>query len=101
MQKITRYTTPTLTFSLPFEESYLKNVYVTIWQRNVSINKESTDCTISDKTISCELTQSETGQLEAGKETNIQVRYVGTDDKAYASERFKVEVENVLKEGVI
>jgi molybdopterin-biosynthesis enzyme MoeA-like protein len=96
-----RYTTPTLIFKLPFEASYLSNAYITIKQSDATIEKTLDDCTLSEKTLSVILTQEDTGKLAAGKETRLQVRCTGNDNKKYASKIKKLRVDDVLKEGVI
>lgn len=96
-----RYTTPTITFSLPFEASYLTAAYITIVQRDITIDKSLDDCTASDQTLSVMLSQEETSKLKADRTTKIQLRCVGSDGKAYASQQFDLKVEEVLREGVI
>ncbi len=96
-----RYTTPTLTFKLPFESSYVTTAFVTIEQRNLSIEKTLDDCEVGDDTITLTLSQEDTGKLEAKTETLVQLRCKGTDGKAYASKKFKIEVDDVLKDGII
>lgn len=96
-----RYTTPTITFNLPFEASYLTAAYITIVQKDILIDKTLSDCVASDQTLSVTLSQEETGKLKADHPTKIQIRCVGDDGKAYASQQFKLEVKDVLKEGVI
>ncbi len=96
-----RYTTPTITFDLPFEASYLTGAYITIVQQDVSLEKTLEDCTASEKTLSVTLTQEETGTLKAHRTATIQLRCLGSDGKAYASQQFELGIEDVLKKGVI
>lgn len=96
-----RYTTPTLTFNLPFEVSYLSDAYVTIVQSNKIIEKSYSDCTVQDKTLSVTLTQEETGSLVAERDAKVQLRCKGTDGKAYASQEFQIKIDDVLKSGAI
>ena len=96
-----RYTTPTITFSLPFEASYLTAAYITINQQTRLFEKTLDDCTISGDTLSVALTQEETGNMKAGMPVKVQLRCIGNDGKAYASKQFKLEIEDVLREGVI
>lgn len=96
-----RYTTPTLTFKLPFEASYLTVAYITIEQRDKTLEKTLEDCELGEKQISVALTQEDTGELEAKANTFVQLRCKGTDGKAYASRKFKIEIDDVLKDGVI
>ncbi len=96
-----RYTTPTLTFKLPFESSYVAAAYITIEQRNFTLEKTLDDCEVGDDSLSVTLTQEDTGDLEAKTETLVQLRCKGTDSKAYASKKFKIEIDDVLKDGII
>lgn len=96
-----RYTTPTLTFNLPFEASYLSDAYVTIVQSNKTIEKVYSDCTLQDKTLSVTLTQEETGSLVPERDAKVQLRCKGTDGKAYASQEFQIRIDDVLKSGAI
>lgn len=96
-----RYTTPTLTFKLPFESSYLVVAYITIEQRNAVVEKSLEECELGEKSISVALTQEDTSKLASNTNTFVQLRCKGTDGKAYASRKFKIEVDDVLKDGII
>lgn len=96
-----RYTTPTLKFKLPFEANYLTAAFITLSQRNSCIEKSIDECTLAGKEISCKLTQEDTGKLVISEYAYVQLRCKGKDGKAYASKKFKVEIEDVLKAGAI
>lgn len=98
---MTRYTTPTLIWALPFEASYITAASVVIQQGEVTIEKTLSDCTASERTLSCTLSQEETGKLAADRSAKAQLRCVGTDGKAYASAVESLSITNVLKEGVM
>lgn len=98
---MTRYTTPTLTWALPFEASYIAAAAITIKQGDIIIEKALSDCTASDSTLSCTLTQEESGKFVADRSAKVQLRCVGTDGKAYASNVETLNVSDVLKEGVM
>ncbi len=96
-----RYTTPTLVFKLPFEASELIEAYITLEQKNVTIEKGLSDCTQNENTLSLVLSQEETGQLEAQRGTAVQLRCKDNSGKAYASKIFNLKIDDVLKEGKI
>ena len=97
-----RYTTPTITFDLPFEASYLTAAYITMQQGSIVVNKTLNDCKTSDGTLSVTLSQEETASFVANTSpVKAQLRCIGNDGKAYASRQFKLNVEDVLKEGVL
>ena len=98
-----RGTTPTLTFTLPFEASTLSEYWVTVSQRydNIRIDKDSSDCTASGSTITVTLTQEETLRLVPDKPAGIQLRVLTSDGDAMASEVFTTMVREVLREEVI
>ncbi len=101
MPTITKFTTPTIGFNLPFNISYLSKAYVTLVQKPVVIEKTIDDCVLDGTTISVNLTQEETGRLESGWMVKVQLRCLTNDGKAYASQEFRMEVVGTLKEGVI
>ena len=96
-----RYTTPTITFSLPFEASYLTAAYISLLQGSTAVDKTLADCETSEKTLSITLSQEETAGFAAGTPVKVQLRCVGNDGKAYASRQFRLDVDDVLKEGVL
>ena len=96
-----RYTTPTLVFKLPFEASELTEAYITLEQKNVTIEKGLSDCMQDEKTLSLVLSQEETGQLEAQRGTAVQLRCKDGSGKVYASKIFNIQIDDVLKEGEI
>lgn len=95
-----RYTTPSIVFTLPFEASTIEDAFITIKQGSVVVEKALSDCTAEDKKLKCALTQAETGAFAKG-EILIQLRCETNDGKAYASHIAKVNVRDVLKDGVI
>ncbi len=51
--------------------------------------------------VSCQLTQQDTLRLDAGCKASIQARILTVDGEAFASQIKRVDVEDILKEGVI
>lgn len=95
-----RYTTPSVVFTLPFEASTVTEAYISITQREITLEKDLSSCTVEDKKLKCELSQAETGSLSKGT-AQIQLRCKCDDGKAYASQIAKIQVLDVLKDGEI
>ena len=103
MATIVRGTTPTLTFTLPFEVDNLDAFWISFKQQNkVELNKEKGASGVTQKnyTITVTLSQEETLQFGAGK-CLIQIRARDTSGKAVASNTMNFEVADVLRSGVI
>jgi len=99
---MTRGTTPTCRFALPFEASALSGWVISFAQRGVEkFSVEDSECTASGRTITATLSQADTLKLEAGVDAQIQLRGVSAGGTAVASEILTVEVKPVLKGGVI
>ena len=96
-----RGTTPTLKFTLPFEASKIETVYITIVQSDITINKETQDCVLSESTIETTLTQEETLSLKDSYATKMQLRVKTNDGKVLASQIFDLKVEDVLYDGIL
>lgn len=99
-----RGTTPTifldLETELPLDD--LAELWVTFKSPTVEITKELSEVRVNSetKTVIVSLTQEDTLKLYNGS-CDIQVRFRTTSNLAYASTVAKVDVERILKEGVI
>ena len=98
-----RGTTPTLTFNLPFAASTIKSLYITFADRdnNIVLEKTKADCTLNAKAVTVKLTQAETLDFQSRQAVNIQLRVLNTSGDAMASKIYTVQVDRILKEGVI
>ena len=97
-----RGTTPTLTFTLPFEVSVLSEAYITLCQNgNTVIEKCMSDCVCEGDTITVKLTQEETLKLECSHIVEIQIRAKTEAGDAIASNVIQERTERILKDGVI
>lgn len=97
-----RGTTPTLEFILPFSTDLLKDILVTVAQKNVPIiNKTMADATCSDNTVTVQLTQADTLKLNDKFDAHVQLRVKTKNDEVFASDIFRVAVSQILKDGVI
>lgn len=96
-----RYTTPTLIFSLPISTENLDQAIVTVHQTSASIEKNIEDMTFEGNVLKVKLTQEETASLKPFSMCMVQLRVRCKDGNAFVSEQFRVNVLDVLKEGVI
>lgn len=97
-----RGTTPTLTFRLPFDTGLLAEAWVTFTQLDhIVVDKTLEDLEVLPDALVLRLTQDETLMLQHEELVEIQIRARLTDDTAVASQKIRVGVDGILKEGVI
>lgn len=96
-----RGTTPINTFDVDIDFRQASAIYITYAQggRTV-IEKEISDITVEENTLSVQLTQQETLALGKG-EVEIQIRAKFPEGLAVASNIIKATASRILKEGVI
>ena len=106
---LTRGTTDSITFIVPCSLEHIEVMTVTIAQDEVN----KIDLNYADNTeafvvtsgeigqVTCNLTQTDTLSLEAGKPAAVQLRVRNDAGVAYATPIVTVNVCDVLKEGVI
>ena len=99
-----RGTTPTLVLTLKtfIDFQNVDKLYVTIQSKLKSIDIDKSRCVLDNenKTIQFTLTQEETLQFNVSN-VEIQVRMKLKDGKVYASSIANVEMNKILKDGVI
>lgn len=97
-----RGTTPTLTFTTPYEASLIQDGYITLTQKDVVIEYELSDpaVIVRDKEIQVTLTQTETLSLSEGS-AMVQIRATLTGDKKVASDILTFKIGDILKDGEI
>lgn len=96
-----RGTTPTLKIHLMgIAPDELKNIYVTMKQRNIERTKTNNDIEIDGHVVSVSLSQEDTLDFSTGK-IAVQIRATTHSGLAVASEIKNVTVSEILKEGVI
>ena len=97
-------TTPTIFLELETELPLndLAELWVTFKSPTVEVTKSLSEVRVDseNKTIVVSLSQQETLKLFNGK-CDVQVRFRTTNDLAYASTIEMINVERILKEGVI
>lgn len=97
-----RGTTPTLTFTLPFQTDIIRSLMLTFYQCNrevFTLTKE--DCVLEENTVTVNLDQAHTLMFVNNAFVEIQMRILTTDDAAIASEIVKTTVDRILKDGEI
>lgn len=97
-----RGTTPTHTFTLPFDTNAVSKVRVIYAQDDVvKIVKKESDAKMSGKQIVVKLAQSDTLRLNCNLKTEIQLRVVTNAGDALASDIFKVSTQRCLSDEVL
>ena len=106
-----RGTTPTHTFIFEdLDPSTFKVLNIYYAQQGVEVlNKNKNDCTFDTKetdrgdiyTASVTLTQEETKIFSARYDVEIQVRILTSDDKALATCKYKLPVQDVINDEVL
>lgn len=109
---IRRGTTPTHTFTLPVKSEDVEAIYVTYAQfetavvelsgDDVSLTDVDTDAgSDSGSVASITLSQTDTLLFNSGASAQVQVRFRSNDGTAFASQKIKIIIEDVVKDGVI
>ena len=94
---IRRGTTPTHTFEIPFDFSFVKNIKIIYSQDDIKIlTKSLADCTPNGKSFSVRLTQRETLNFAADKPVQIQIRLLTSAGDALSSTIEKVQTLDSL-----
>lgn len=95
-----RGTTPTHTFTLPFDTSIISKCRV-IYSQNDDAKITKTDVTMSGNTVSVKLTQEDTFALECSKFVEIQLRVLTLGGEALNSDIIRVPVDRCLEDEVL
>lgn len=97
-----RGTTPTLTFTTPYDTDQVQDGYITIRQGTLTIEHALSDSsvTVSDKKMQLALSQPETLSLEDGN-ARVQIRATLAGGKKVASDIIVFRVGEILKDGEI
>lgn len=97
-----RGTTPTHTFTLPFDAALVKSCRIIYAQRDVKvICKETDNCTINGKTISTTLSQEETLRFSCDTPVQIQMRVLTKDGTAMKTPVYIKHVRECLDDEVL
>lgn len=96
-----RGTTPAFTFTLPIDTADISLLSVAFKQNGeLKFDKSKDDVTLEDKKIVVTLSEEETLSLDPNYPILIQLR-VGVGNSRLASQIFKVNVNDILKDGVL
>lgn len=97
-----RGTTPTLQITVTgLSKIEIQNLYLTLEQQGVVIEKTEADVSIEGEVISAALTQEETLSLTAKMDVAMQLRVLSKSGTACASNIVPVPVGEILEDGVI
>lgn len=95
-------TTPTHTFTLPFDVDLIKSVRVIYAQDNqIVFVKNTKDCTLANNTVTVKLTQKDTFAFDYKKSVEIQVRVLTVDGESLVSGIRCISVGRCLDKDVI
>ncbi len=97
-----RGTTPTMTFTLPFDTGAITVLNLCfVQQGKIVLEKGLTDCALEKNNLQVNLTEQETLLFEAGKGmVEMQLR-IGCGDVRMASNIMQVSVDRILKDGCL
>lgn len=97
-----RGTTPTITFTLPFDVSFCSCVWVTFAQGDKEVLTKATDsCTLEGNTVSVRLTQEETLSFDCKQRLQIQICVLTPGGDVVRSDIIETSVSKCLKAEVI
>lgn len=97
---IVRGSTPTHTFSIPFDTSAVTGVVIIYAQDGAEVlQKKTADCTITDHDVSVMLSQNDTLLFGAGKPAMVQL-VVYAEERAFVSNMVEMSVSDILSEDV-
>lgn len=96
-----RGTTPTIVLTIEgLSEINIDQLYLSLKQFGNTIDKTLEDVKLVGNVLYCTLTQEETLSLFEGK-VELQIRIKSKSNVAYATNKIQVDVQDILKEGVI
>lgn len=95
-------TTPTHTFTLPFDASMIDKVRIIYSQNDTPlVTKNKEDCTVKGEKVIAKLTQEETFAFDCNEPVEIQIRVLTVDGAAVASHIKKVACDKCLEKEVL
>ena len=95
-----RGTTPTHTFTLPFDVSVIEKARV-LYSQGEELKLTKTDCVLDGNTLTVKLTQEDTFKLDCGKFVDIQLRVLTPGGDALNSDIIRVAVDRCLENEVL
>lgn len=104
MMNMRRGTTPTIEIGIPTDINVAdsKALFISISQnKSVVIEKKLSEVSIVNNKVTVELTQEDTLKLKPNISATIQIRFVLSTNRAFASQIKSIDISEVLKEGKI
>lgn len=99
---IRRCSTPTHTFTLPFDTSDIKSLMVIYAQGgNEVFHKNKEDCNLDGNTLSLTLTQEETKAFNHKLDVQVQLRVLAYNGSSIVSDIETIAVKTVLNDEVM
>ena len=90
-------TTPTHTFTLPFDTSLVETIQITYKQvNNIVLQKRKEDCVLNSNQVEVSFTQEETFKFNLNQPISIQVRILTVGGDAIASDIVRTSVKMCL-----
>lgn len=97
-----RGTTPTHTFTIPFEVDQIADLRISYGQSDVEkIKKTKLDCMLFDNKIQVTLTQEDTFKLDCSKQVKLQLRILTIDGEVFNSQIKLLTVGQCLNNEVL
>ena len=97
-----RGTTPTHTFTIPFNTSNIQKVKILYCQNDeLILRKKTQDCTLDGNTISVRLTQEDTFKFNCKANVHIQVRILTERGDSLVSKEIVASVGKCLEDEVL
>lgn len=100
-----RGTTPNIVFNVnnDFDLTKVTQVWVTLKNKvcEKTFDIDSVDIDATEHTVSISLTQEETLDFKVLDSCEAQIRFLDQDDRAYATNIVSIDINRILKEGVI
>ena len=94
---VTRGTTPTQIFELPFSTEELEDVTITYALNNeIIVRRRSRDCVFENNYIIIELSQMDTMLFPAGKIIEVQLKVLTKSDKVFASSKYRLQIDEIF-----
>lgn len=99
---IIRGTTPTMSFSLPFNTDQIEVGFVTVQQNGSTVfEKPTSECNCAGNTVSAKFSQEDTLALTSGTNAEIRLVVKTVEDERLETKPVIKRVINTSKEGVI
>ena len=94
---ITRGTTPTQSFELPFDTAEIENLSVTYKVKNTTLLKKYLeDCKFNTNIINIDLDQTDTLLFPANKNVEVQIKILTKQNKIFAFGPYRIKIQEIF-----